>query len=67
MYFRWYRGLVLSVDGHQAEVFFVDYGNTEWVGNNHVQPMDSAYMHVSVVNTCIIVRGHRRTLYKDMM
>ncbi len=25
----WYRGHILSIDGGQAKVFFVDYGNTQ--------------------------------------
>ncbi|KAL5457692.1 hypothetical protein EMCRGX_G034978 [Ephydatia muelleri] len=28
---RWYRGVVMSCDGERNEVFFLDYGDTEWI------------------------------------
>ena len=28
---RWYRGVVMSCDGERNEIFFLDYGDTEWI------------------------------------
>ena len=44
---RWYRGLVVTVERYQSEVFFLDHGDTEWVLNNMVQPIDPSLLDVS--------------------
>ena len=44
---RWYRGLVVTVERYQSEVFFLDHGDTEWVPNNMVQPIDPSLLNVS--------------------
>lgn len=54
---RWYRGQVLLAEAHQSEVFFVDYGDTEWVPNNLVQPIDASLLQVShCINNIIMKR-----------
>ena len=46
---RWYRGQVLTAHKYQLEVFFLDYGDTEWVPSNMVQPIDPSLLIVSVM------------------
>ena len=38
---------MLSADKYQLEVFFLDYGDTEWVPKNMVQPVDPSLLKVS--------------------
>ena len=43
---RWYRGYVRQVQGNKCEVFFVDYGDTEWVDNFSLQRIDPSLLQV---------------------
>ena len=38
---------MISVDSTSAEVFFVDYGDTEWVLKHSVQPIHPSLLQVS--------------------
>ena len=38
---------MVTVERYQSEVFFLDHGDTEWVPNNMVQPIDPSLLNVS--------------------
>ena len=40
----WYRGKVLGVDGNGCKVFFVDYGNTDFVATNNILPSHDKFL-----------------------
>ena len=44
----------MSVDDTKVEVFFVDYGDTEWVFRSFVQPIHSSLLQVHYISrdTC---------------
>ncbi len=45
---KWYRAKVIDTDPDisKTKVFYVDYGNTEWVEDSRVQPMEPQFMHL---------------------
>ncbi|XP_064393953.1 putative ATP-dependent RNA helicase TDRD12 isoform X2 [Halichondria panicea] len=43
---RWYRGLIRERRDEQYEVFFIDHGDTEWVANQLVQPIDQTCLEL---------------------
>ena len=40
----WYRGKILGVDGNGFKVFFVDYGNSDFVVRNDVMPAPEKFV-----------------------
>lgn len=44
--YRWYRGLIREKTESQCEVFFIDHGDTEWVENQLVEPIDHTLLEV---------------------
>ena len=63
---RWYRGLVLSVDATSAEVFFVDYGDTEWVLNSSVKPIHQSLLQVLTTNQVIIFCSFQNIIVRQL-
>ena len=51
-FLRWYRGIVLSMSDTEdtREVFFVDYGDTEWVPKACIQPIHPSLLQVLCIN-----------------
>lgn len=45
---KWYRGRVVDCEPEleRVKVFFVDYGNSEWVKEHYVRPMEARFMHL---------------------
>ena len=39
----WYRGVVKAVKEEKYEVFFLDYGDTNWVMDPYIWPLDSKF------------------------
>ena len=45
--FRWYRGKILSIrPEREYDVFFVDYGDREWVTEDRIAVMRPEYLQV---------------------
>lgn len=49
LFIRWYRGLVLSRNDMKdiIEIFFVDYGDTEWIPRSSTYPIHPTLLQVS--------------------
>ena len=50
---------MLSVDDTLAEVYFVDYGDSEWVSKESIQPIHSSLLQVcALFLECIVIPGY---------
>lgn len=43
---RWYRGQILASTDNEYEIFFVDYGDVEWVERTKVLPIHDSLLEV---------------------
>ena len=62
----WYRARVTAVRDSQIHVFFVDYGNSEVVGREHVRLLNKDFLEFPVQVTEKICSLNRKleTVYK---
>lgn len=53
---RWYRGLVLSINDMKdiLEIFFVDYGDTEWIPRSATYPIHPSLLQVLRIHFKVI-------------
>ena len=49
---------MVTVERYQSEVFFLDHGDTEWVPNNMVQPIDPSLLNVSGLTKFATLRDY---------
>ncbi len=52
---RWYRAKILSIrPDREYDVFFVDYGDREWITQDRVAPMRPEYLQVRYILVVIV-------------
>ena len=44
----WYRGRILDTKSGEARLFFVDYGNEEWVSNDNIKSMPEKFVQLPI-------------------
>ena len=42
----WYRGKILAHEGEEYDVFYVDYGDREWVKMEHLRAFPSRSLNI---------------------
>ena len=45
---RWYRGVVMSSDSGMNQVFFLDYGDTEWISEDLCYELPKSLLQVTL-------------------
>ena len=64
----WYRAKVLSVDNDSVSVLFVDYGNSEVVTMEKIQPIDDQFLSLPAQAIhCSITGDTQRTYSSDLV
>lgn len=46
-FISWYRGQVIAIDQSKYEIFFLDYGDAEWLNSCNVKPIHPSFAKVS--------------------
>lgn len=55
---RWYRAKIFSIrPGGEYDVFYVDYGDREWITKDRIMPAWSDILQVSAISTYILWQG----------
>ena len=54
--FRWYRARILSIRPEKEyDVFFVDYGDREWIKQDRIAPMRPQYLEVRFIRVQVSI------------
>ncbi|XP_065890672.1 maternal protein tudor-like [Dysidea avara] len=61
----WYRAKVLEVHDDGVSVFFVDYGNSEVVKMNRIQPLDRQFLLPAAQAICCSITGEIDRTYRQ--
>ena len=64
----WYRAKVISVDDDSVSVLFIDYGNSEAVAMEKIQPIDNQFLSLPAQAIhCSITADTQRTFSSDVI